>query len=338
MRRIRFFDGTRCVCFHSPQPHNKNPDKSPDNKNEVQTMDATEQARQDMYRAAVGEKKADYYLPLFERFDRPGGSPVSWNWPAVFVTFFWMLYRRMYGLALAYFFALPLVTGMVAGMLGGILMVAVGQKFGVAVYLLLVLGVHFVAVPMFANVLYHGSVKRRIEKLSQTAPSTEAVVQRLIGQQSSVGVVVGVACIGAVFFIGILAAIAIPAYQDYTIRSQVAQGLNLATRAKMAVVEAYQRSESWPEDAVAAGLDAADLNGRFVESIEVTEGVVLVRYGNGAHAAIAGHTLALQPVIDERGIQWICGYAESDDEAPVLTDVPPRYLPTTCRSQPVAQD
>jgi hypothetical protein len=297
-------------------------------------MDATEQARQDMYRAAVGEKKAYYYLPLFERFDRPDGSPVSWNWPAFFAPFFWMLYRRMYGMALAYFFLLPLICAFVAG----ILMVALGQKLGVALYWLLVLGLQFVAIPMFANALYHSSVKKRIATLSQTAPSTEAVVQRLIGQQSSVGVIVGVACFGAVVFIGILAAIAIPAYQDYTIRSQVTQGLNLAARAKVAVVDAYQRSESWPEDAVAAGLDAADLSGRFVESIDVTEGVVLVRFGNGAHAAIAGHTVALHPVVDEGGIQWICGYAESGDDAPALTDIPQRYLPAVCRSQQVSRN
>lgn len=52
-------------------------------------MDAGERA-DDLYRAYVGEKKADYYAPLFERFDS-GGSTASWNWPSFFIAFFWML-------------------------------------------------------------------------------------------------------------------------------------------------------------------------------------------------------------------------------------------------------
>ena len=50
-----------------------------------------------LYRAAVGPSKADFYAPKFQRFDEPGASKVSWNWPAFFVSFIWFLYRRMYG-------------------------------------------------------------------------------------------------------------------------------------------------------------------------------------------------------------------------------------------------
>ena len=60
-------------------------------------MDSNSSQNEELYRAAVGESKAGYYVPLFYRFDQPGASRVSWNWPAFFVPFFWMLYRRMYG-------------------------------------------------------------------------------------------------------------------------------------------------------------------------------------------------------------------------------------------------
>jgi Protein of unknown function (DUF2628) len=50
-----------------------------------------------LYWAAVGPSKADYYAPKFLRFNEPGASKVSWNWPAFFVSFYWFLYRRMYG-------------------------------------------------------------------------------------------------------------------------------------------------------------------------------------------------------------------------------------------------
>ena len=49
-----------------------------------------------LYRAAVGAKKADFYVPKFLRFDEANASKLSWNWPAFFVSFYWFLYRRMY--------------------------------------------------------------------------------------------------------------------------------------------------------------------------------------------------------------------------------------------------
>jgi hypothetical protein len=54
------------------------------------------------YRAAVGPR-ADYYVPRFLSFDRPGASKASWHWPAFFVSFPWMLYRRMWRTALVVF-------------------------------------------------------------------------------------------------------------------------------------------------------------------------------------------------------------------------------------------
>jgi hypothetical protein len=54
------------------------------------------QDREALYRAAVGAKKADFYVPKFIRFDHAGASKLSWNWPALFVSFYWFLYRRMY--------------------------------------------------------------------------------------------------------------------------------------------------------------------------------------------------------------------------------------------------
>ena len=70
--------------------------------------------------------------------------------------------------------------------------------------------------------------------------------------------------------ISILAAIAIPAYQDYTIRSQVTEGLNLASAAKAAVSETFGSNGTWPADNTAAGLSAAtDIQGKYVSSVTV---------------------------------------------------------------------
>lgn len=114
-----------------------------------------------------------------------------------------------------------------------------------------------------------------------------------------------------VAIIGILAAIAIPAYQDYTIRAQVTEGLNLAGAAKAAVSETFASRGEWPEDNTEAGLGAAaDIVGKYVSSVEVSEGgVITVTFGNQANAAnLNGETLILTPGTSTNGdIAWQCG-------------------------------
>src|SRR6188472_4426721 len=84
-----------------------------------------------------------------------------------------------------------------------------------------------------------------------------------------------------VAIIGILAAIAIPAYQDYTIRAQVTEGLNLAAAAKAAVSESFINRGEAPADRPEAGMSptATDTQGKYVASVEVTNGTILITYG-----------------------------------------------------------
>ena len=69
-----------------------------------------------------------------------------------------------------------------------------------------------------------------------------------------------------VAIIGILAAIAIPAYQDYTVRAQVTEGLNLAAAAKTAVAESFTSNQTWPTDNTTAGLtpNATDITAKYL--------------------------------------------------------------------------
>src|SRR5210317_654063 len=86
-----------------------------------------------------------------------------------------------------------------------------------------------------------------------------------------------------VAIIGILAAIAIPAYQDYTIRAQVSEGLNLASGAKAAVTEYFQDQGIAPADNATAGLEDADqITGKYVSLVTVANGVITVTYSNVA--------------------------------------------------------
>jgi type IV pilus assembly protein PilA len=117
-----------------------------------------------------------------------------------------------------------------------------------------------------------------------------------------------------VAIIGILAAIAIPAYQDYTIRAQVSEGLNLAGAAKSAVSETFSNNGAFPKDNATAGLGvAAQIQGKYVQSVTVgpagSEGQITVLYGLNANAAnLVGKTLILTPGTSLNGdVAWQCG-------------------------------
>lgn len=126
--------------------------------------------------------------------------------------------------------------------------------------------------------------------------------------------------------LGILMAIAIPAYQDYTVRAKVSEGLLLATVAKVAVYETRMSGTGgWPLDENAAGY--ASPNTSLVSSIDITDGVITISYE--APAEIAGQTVKLTPTIGTGGtVEWSC----NDNKAwGTAGTVPTRYVPAECR-------
>ncbi len=129
-----------------------------------------------------------------------------------------------------------------------------------------------------------------------------------------------------VAIIGILAAIAIPAYQDYTIRAQVSEGLNLSGGAKAAVTEYFQDRGTMPANNGIAGLAAStDIQGKYVAKVTVTAGVIDVEYGNSAHATIDTKAIQLTPDTSKPGsVQWICASSGAE--------VANKHLPASCRT------
>jgi type IV pilus assembly protein PilA len=150
-----------------------------------------------------------------------------------------------------------------------------------------------------------------------------------------------------VAIIGILAAIAIPAYQTYAVRAQVTEGLNMATRGKAPIAGAFFDDGEAPADRVAAGLSAnpADNSGKYVASVDVNDGVLIVTFGHDVNAAITGLTLTVTPYeTADSSVVWRCGAAPppaglallgtaggGNAAAYIAPTVPDRYLPTSCR-------
>jgi type IV pilus assembly protein PilA len=143
---------------------------------------------------------------------------------------------------------------------------------------------------------------------------------------------------GPMFFMGILAAIAIPAYQDYTIRSQVSEGLNLASAVKVAVAESYAQNGTWPANLKQLQFERTP-RGLYVAYVTLKNGTILIRYGGRANTLLAGKELTLRPATSPQlDVIWSCGYADEvgvdpdkGGAAPHATTVPRKYLPGTCR-------
>jgi len=127
-----------------------------------------------------------------------------------------------------------------------------------------------------------------------------------------------------VAIIGILAAVAIPMYRDYTIRSQIGEGINLASGTKVAITEYFQDKGTPPTSNAQAGVDDA-IEGKYVASVSVgAGGIVTITFGGDANAnLVATGTLLMTPdfVTSPGSVQWICGGA----------GLPDKWLPAACR-------
>jgi type IV pilus assembly protein PilA len=124
-----------------------------------------------------------------------------------------------------------------------------------------------------------------------------------------------------VAIIGILAAIAIPQYQDYTIRSKITEALNLAAPAKLAIAETYASNGVFPADNAEAGL-ATTINSKYVASLLVAGPVITMTFRQ-IHANVDAQTITLTATTDaeDSRVEWTCASTADD-----------KYLPANCRS------
>ncbi len=147
-----------------------------------------------------------------------------------------------------------------------------------------------------------------------------------------------------VAIIGILAAIAIPAYEDYIVRSKITEGLSLADAAQLAVTDTYDEEGALPtgNSNISYNLpNAASISGHYVQSVSVaaSTGIITIRYNNtlGGIPTANGTMLTLVPVTGGSGaIAWECGKATlqafgKTQNPSGQTDIPSIYLPANCR-------
>ncbi|HFB5171519.1 TPA: pilin, partial [Neisseria gonorrhoeae] len=144
--------------------------------------------------------------------------------------------------------------------------------------------------------------------------------------------------------VGILAAVALPAYQDYTARAQVSEAILLAEGQKSAVTEYYLNNGEWPENNTSAGVaSASDIKGKYVQKVEVAKGVVTAQMAStGVNKEIQGKKLSLWARRQDGSVKWFCGQpvtrndAKDDtvtaaNDAGNGTNIETKHLPSTCR-------
>ena len=273
---------------------------------------------QQYYAAVLGPDSQEYYLDHFSRFDDEGKTSPTWNWSAFLVTFYWLLYRKMWVHA-AIYLALPFtlwglfwVVGAVAGSLVGI----VGSlgSFGYAAVVLIVM-------PMYANALYYRHCRKMIATVRATTQDMQAQLAELAGKGgTSHAAYIFIWAVNCVAVIGVLAAIAIPAYQDHEARTRMAQALTVGRDATAYVDGYFDQYRSVPRN-----LNAADFMSSLPPSVKEVSvdnqtGTVTITMKGGK--AIEGKSLKfVSAIAGGDHLSWTC----------MSDDIQDRYLPQECR-------
>ncbi len=143
-----------------------------------------------------------------------------------------------------------------------------------------------------------------------------------------------------VAIIGILASIAIPAYQVYTIRAQVVEAFSITGELKASIRDYYKDRGRFPANNDEAGVPAPrHLIGNYVKKVEVIDGAMHVEFGNYVNSTLMGQTLTIRPIFVSESptspISWACGYRKPPEGMEAVgedqTTLANKHLPGSCR-------
>lgn len=267
--------------------------------------------------SAIAGQKAPYYVPRWQRYSSGQSTFPSWHWPAFFVPFFWGLYRKAWAGAVVLGIVIPYSLWMVVAVAVAL---SPNKDDRNAIISLFVYAACLVIPALLANGFYYRKAVKLISeaKAQSTDPSVQLAYLRTKGGTSNVGLTIGLV-FGAISLIGILAAIALPAYQDYLIRARVNEALIASSDLTAEIGQTYRRDGALRQPSFSSfrERDAA----RYIQDMEMTErGVLVLSFGV---EPIAGRRIIWIPREEGDRILWTCQ----------TVDVPPKYLPANCRTQ-----
>jgi len=283
-------------------------------------MPSSQYSREDFYRAFIGQKSQEYYLRQFAKFDSRGKAGATWHWPAFFATFYWLLYRKMWGTAVLYFFSpyiailLLVIASLFVGKADGGLLVGVG-------WLVYIIAMFFFPA-LYANAFYYRHCKKKLVQVAASGHSEERQLGELTGRGGTSKLFLFLFIFVIIAIIGILAAIAIPAYQGYTVRAQTTRTVQMGKEMGSHVAEYYGKHHRVPETLAEAGYGQSLPDYVGAVKIDTQTGVISITM---AKSMLTGKSLNMIPTLQAGGeMVWVCR----------SKDIPPRHLPKACQENP----
>ena len=261
--------------------------------------------------AFIGDSNTLYYLGAFDRVQRGEGG--GWNWPAFFITWYWLLYRKMWVPALIYFFLPAIINIFVLAVMGA------SPVFGGVMWLCW-FATWLIGPGMLANGWYFRHAQNKIRDVRARGGSKDQILARLeaAGGTSNVAVII-VAVVSVLVLPGMLAAIALPAYQTYTVKAKVVDAIVEGAAVAEAAGRQYEATGQFPTDIdrivqqvpqqskYVKGIEQDGVSGTLTVHVEVTP-------------SVAG-TIQLSPSVEgNRHVTWSCSTVD------LL-----KYAPKSCR-------
>lgn len=273
-----------------------------------------------LFRAVI-QKNIDYYLPRMQRYAKGERTFPSWHWPALFASVFWALYRKSWAAAL-FFVAIGVVVKVVQSVVGTAIRPGSLRDFAV----ILLGAMAWILPPLFANGFYYRKVRKIVTMAQADVPDPQAQLAYLAakGGTSAAWVVVPLA---VVFLAGVLAGIAVPAYQDYVARAKVIEAIAAVKPLQGEFEEAVARTGKVPDTVHSAWMQSAP-GAKYLASVKVDpiNGTLVLTFndlvgGSGVGGPMSGRSLAL--VLSGRApeIGWKCRNINA----------PPAIVPKECR-------
>ena len=267
--------------------------------------------QEEVWGAVIGDSNTHYYLTRFEGI--ANGERGGWHWPGFLVTWYWLLYRKMWIPALIYFFA-PYAGAVALGTIA-----AISPVIGV-VLVFAWIALWLIGPGMFANKWYYNHCMNKIRDVRSRGGSKEQMVARLeaAGGTSNILVIV-LAFFGIFFVVGILAAVALPAYQTYTVKAKVSEAVLVGADVAQAVGRQYEQTGALPGD-VEHLVSEAPHHSRFVSGVEMDShsGTITVKIDAGGR--FQGSVQMVPNADASRHITWTC-----------TTEDLKRFVPAACR-------
>jgi len=274
---------------------------------------------EDAWAAIIGDSNTPYYLDRFDRMRH--GANGGWHWPGFLVTWYWMLYRKMWVPALLYFFA-PYLFAVAFGI------VAAGSPTVAGLLYLAWIVAWLIGPGMMANGWYYKHCMNKIRDVRARGGSKDQMLARLeaAGGTSNILVII-LAVVGITMVIGILAAVALPAYQQYGFKAKMVNVIPVANDVAAAVGSQYQQTGQLPAQGdVDRMLSQAAHQSKYVTGVDIEPATGELKVHVALSPQVSG-TLKLAPGSDnDRHLSWTCS----------TTDLK-RYVPASCRSDDAAK-